>query len=200
MSSEKLLDWLQPFLFYIYFPLSLHYYYYFLSWSSLIQLQVTYGWTQNPFFLVKGLKWTKILQAIQVLCCLKKKKKKKKEKKNKERVWGQTKKLQTVKKKQASGDKQSAFIISKSMGLSEIFEISVSRHIRFAELRIKINRTTTFHKCICNLTPEVRDVLKILWKRGEIVAKYYGKEKKLLLWSNFSSFPYYLLPVVRFPC
>ena len=45
------------------------------------------------------------------------------------------------------------------------FEISVPRHIRFAELRKKIIRTTTFDKYMCN---EVRDILKILWKRGEI--------------------------------
>ena len=32
----------------------------------------------------------------------------------------------------------------------------------------KINQTTTVHKWICNLTPENRDILKILWKRGEI--------------------------------
>ena len=32
------------------------------------------------------------------------------------------------------------------------------------------NRTNTFHKRICNLTSEVRDILKILWRRGEIVA------------------------------
>ena len=53
----------------------------------------------------------------------------------------------------------------------EILEISVPWHIRFAELRKKVNRTTTFHKWICNLTPEVTDILKLLWK------------------SNFSSFP-----------
>ena len=48
------------------------------------------------------------------------------------------------------------------------FEISVPRHIRFAELRKKIIRTTTFNKYICNWTLEVRDIWKILWKRGEI--------------------------------
>ena len=32
----------------------------------------------------------------------------------------------------------------------------------------KMIRTTTFNKYICNWTLEVRDVLKILWKRGEI--------------------------------
>ena len=48
------------------------------------------------------------------------------------------------------------------------FEISVPRHTRFAELRKTINRTVTVNKGICNLTPEVRDILKILWKREEI--------------------------------
>ena len=46
------------------------------------------------------------------------------------------------------------------------FEISVRWNIRFAEVRKIINRTITFNKWICNLTPEVRDrMLKILWKR-----------------------------------
>ena len=49
------------------------------------------------------------------------------------------------------------------------FEISVLRHIRFAELRKKINRTATFHKWIFILTPEVRYIFKILGKRGEIL-------------------------------
>ena len=43
------------------------------------------------------------------------------------------------------------------------FEISVLRHIRFADLR-----TTAFNKCIFYWTLEVRDMLKILWKKGEI--------------------------------
>ena len=40
--------------------------------------------------------------------------------------------------------------------------------IRFAELRIKLIRLTTSNKYMCNWTLEVRDRLKILWKRGEI--------------------------------
>ena len=32
----------------------------------------------------------------------------------------------------------------------------------------KINCKTIFHKRICNWIPEVRDILKISWKRGEI--------------------------------
>ena len=57
---------------------------FFLSWSSLIQFQVTYGWT-------KTLDWSKQKFYKLYKCCVpSKKKKKKKEKKNKERVWGQT--------------------------------------------------------------------------------------------------------------
>ena len=40
------------------------------------------------------------------------------------------------------------------------FEISILRHIRFAELREKLIRLTTFNKCMCNWTLEVRDILK----------------------------------------
>ena len=47
------------------------------------------------------------------------------------------------------------------------FEISVPRHFRFAELRKIIIRTATFNKYICNWTLKVRDISKILWKRGE---------------------------------
>ena len=43
---------------------------------------------------------------------------------------------------------------------------------------------------MCNWTFEVRDIFK----------KFFGKEGKLLLRSNFSSFPQYFLHVVRFSC
>ena len=62
------------------------------------------------------------------------------------------------------------------------FDISIPQHIRFAEEE-KINRTTTFHKCISNLTPEVGDVLKILWKKGEIAPQ----EHFFLLFHNILS-------------
>ena len=57
---------------------------------------------------------------------------------------------------------QSTLVMAKSKGLSEILQypyLDIS-DFRFAELRKKINRKTTFHKRICNLTPEVRDILK----------------------------------------
>ena len=54
-----------------------------------------------------------------------------------------------------------------------------------------MNRKATFNKCICNLTPEVTDILKILWKRGEIAPKEGAIS---------SLFHNILLPVVRFSC
>ena len=48
------------------------------------------------------------------------------------------------------------------------FKISVPRNISVSEVRKTLNRTTTFNKWICNLTPEARDILKILWERGKI--------------------------------
>ena len=66
-------------------------------------------------------------------------------------------------------DRYSRLSLSRSPRDSlKYFEISVSRHIRFAELRKKINQKTIFHIRQCNLTPENRDILKILWKKGEI--------------------------------
>ena len=66
------------------------------------------------------------------------------------------------------------------------FEISVLRHIRFAELRKTINPTTTVNRMNLKFDSQVRDILK-----------YCGKEEKLLLRSNFSSFPQYFVPVGR---
>ena len=63
---------------------------------------------------------------------------------------------------------QSTFIISKSKWLSEILRDIRTSTYQNCRIEEKINQTTTFHKWICNLTPEVRDILKILWKRGEI--------------------------------
>ena len=67
------------------------------------------------------------------------------------------------------------------------FKISVPRHnYQICRIEEKINQTTIFHKWICNLTPEVRDILKILWKRGEI-----APEEQFLLFSTI--FCYLLL-------
>ena len=63
---------------------------------------------------------------------------------------------------------QSTLVISESKRPSEILRDIRTLTYQICRIEDKINQTTTFHKCICNLTPEVRDVLKILWKRGEI--------------------------------
>ena len=66
---------------------------------------------------------------------------------------------------------QSTLVISK--GLSEILrDIRTSTYqiCRIEETNKQINRTTTFHKLICNLTSEVRDILK-----------HCGKDEKLPL-------------------
>ena len=53
------------------------------------------------------------------------------------------------------------------------FEISVPRNIRVAEVKKTINRTITFNKWVCKLTPE----LQTYWK-------YCGKEEQFLLFST----------------
>ena len=66
---------------------------------------------------------------------------------------------------------QSTLIISNCNILSEILRDIRTSTYQICRLEEKLNRTTTFNKCICNLIPEVRDILKILWKRGEIAPK-----------------------------
>ena len=71
---------------------------------------------------------------------------------------------------------------SKSKRLSEIL-----RDIRTSTYQIcrKINRTSTFRKWICNLTPEIRDILKLLWKRGEIAPLFSSfPQRGVLLFST----------------
>ena len=63
---------------------------------------------------------------------------------------------------------QSTFVISNSKGLSKILRNIRTSTYHICILEEKINRTTAFNKCICNWTLEVRHMLKILWKRGEI--------------------------------
>ena len=62
----------------------------------------------------------------------------------------------------------STLVISKSKGLSEILRDIRTSTYQICRIEKKINQTTTFLKWICNLTPEVRGILKILWERGEI--------------------------------
>ena len=63
---------------------------------------------------------------------------------------------------------QSTLVISNSKGLSEILRDIRTSTYQSCRIEEKIIRTTTFNKYICYWTLEVRDVLKILWKRGEI--------------------------------
>ena len=63
---------------------------------------------------------------------------------------------------------QSTLVISNSKGLSEILRDIRSSTYQVCRIEEKIIRLTTFNKLIGNWTFEVRDILKILWKRGEI--------------------------------
>ena len=70
-----------------------------------------------------------------------------------------------------SGEKlkiQSTLVVSNSKGLSEILRDIRTSTYQICRTEEKLIRLTTFNKYMCNLTPEVRDILKILWKRGEI--------------------------------
>ena len=63
---------------------------------------------------------------------------------------------------------QSTLVISNSKGLSEILRDIRTSTYQICRIEEKLIRTTTFNKFICNWTLEVRDIAKILWKRGEI--------------------------------
>ena len=76
-----------------------------------------------------------------------------------------------------------------SKGLSEIpWDIRTSTY-QICRTEEKLILLTIFNKYMCNGML----VLEIYWK-------YCGKEEKLLLRSNFSSFPQYFLHIVRFSC
>ena len=83
---------------------------------------------------------------------------------------------------------QSTLVISNSKGLSEMLRDIRSSTYQVCRIEEKIILLTTFNKLIGNWTFEVRNILKILWKRGEIAP------------SNFSSFLQYFPSVVRFSC
>ena len=65
---------------------------------------------------------------------------------------------------------QSTLVISNSNGLNEILRDIRTSTYQICRIEEKIIRTTTFDKYIhvCTWTLAVRDILKILWKRGEI--------------------------------
>ena len=76
---------------------------------------------------------------------------------------------------------RSILVISNSKGISEILRDILTSTYQIFRIEEKLIRLNTFYKYICNWTFKVGDILKILWKRGEIA--------QLLLRSNFSSFP-----------
>ena len=63
---------------------------------------------------------------------------------------------------------QSTLVISNSKGLSEILRDIRTSSYQICRIEEKIIRKNTLNKYMCNWTLEVRDILKILWKRGEI--------------------------------
>ena len=63
---------------------------------------------------------------------------------------------------------QSTLVISNSMGLSEILRDIRTSTYQICRIGEKLNRLTIFNKYTSNWTLEVRAILKILWKRGEI--------------------------------
>ena len=63
---------------------------------------------------------------------------------------------------------QSTLVISNSKGLSETLRDIRTSTYQIFRIEESIIRTTTFDKYICNWILEVRDISKILWKRGEI--------------------------------
>ena len=62
----------------------------------------------------------------------------------------------------------STLVISNSKGLIEILRDIRTSTYQICRIEEKIIQITTFTKYVCNWTLEVRDILKILWKRGEI--------------------------------
>ena len=77
--------------------------------------------------------------------------------------------------------KQSTLVISKSKGPSETLRDIHTSTYQICRIAENTNETTTFYKC--NLTPLVRNIYR----------KYCGKGEKLLLRSNFSSYPQYFV-------
>ena len=83
---------------------------------------------------------------------------------------------------------QSTLVISNSKGLSEILRESRTSTYQICRIGEKVIPLTSFNKYMCNWTFEVtRDILKILWKRGEI-----APQEQFLLFSTI------FLHVVRF--
>ena len=63
---------------------------------------------------------------------------------------------------------QSTLVISNFKGLSEILRGIRTSTYQIFRIEEKLIQLITFNKYMCKWTLEVRDILKILWKRGEI--------------------------------
>ena len=85
---------------------------------------------------------------------------------------------------------QSTLVILNFKRLSEILRDIRTSTYPICRIEGKIIRLTIFNKYICN-----NRFLKL-----EIYWKYCGKEEKLLLRSNFSSFPQYFFSTIFFTC
>ena len=59
----------------------------------------------------------------------------------------------------------SRFLLTKTNGLSEILPDIRTSTYQICRIEKKINRKITFYKLLCNLTPETRDLLKMLCRR-----------------------------------
>ena len=94
-------------------------------------------------------------------------------------------KCKYLKFRPASGDIQSTLVVSNSKGLSEILRDIRTSTYQICRIEEKIIQLTPFSKYTCNCALEVRDIMKILWKRGEI-----APQEQFLL---FSTIFFYLL-------
>ena len=74
---------------------------------------------------------------------------------------------------------QSTLVISKSKGPSVSLRDICTLTYQISRIEENTNRRTELHKWTCNLTPLVRNICWIYCEKG----------KKLLLRSNFSSYP-----------
>ena len=83
---------------------------------------------------------------------------------------------------------QSTLVISNSKRLSEILRDIRTSTYQICRIDEKLIRLTTFNKYICNWTLEVRDILKILRKRGEncsLGTRFSLRDKRLFDISEF---------------
>ena len=80
---------------------------------------------------------------------------------------------------------RSILVISKSKRLSEILRGIRTSTYQICIIAEKINRTATFLKWICNLTPKVRFCLKYCWKEEFLLLDFLVKTRtRFSLWDK----------------